>query len=174
MSRSTTGKRASTVPSVRPNCSRAFSDAGSFKFNFSEVGGTFPGKIDVHQIGTGFGGQFWMSNTHRDGLRAAWGTWTLNRAVGPWARVFVHLPVIGARTQQARYEIDLRLSQKEDQFEQALVLAGFAAGSGKPIPPGRQLVPQQLLRGGQLVPLVRARAVPARGPTHSGRTSRAW
>ncbi len=97
----------STVPSVRPNCGRAFSDAGSFRFSFPDVSGNYPGKIDVHQIGTGFGGHFWMSNTHQESQRAATGIWTLDRAVGPWARMFVHLPVVGARTQQARYEIDV-------------------------------------------------------------------
>ena len=35
------------------------------------------------------------------------GTWTLNRSLTQWARVFVHMPDHGAHTQQARYEVDL-------------------------------------------------------------------
>lgn len=99
-----------TAPSIRPNCAKEFSNAGSFKFTFApNTDGNYPGKIDVHQIGTGFGGQFWMSNTYESlpPARVVTGTWTLDRAVGPWARVLVHLPVVGARTQQARYEIDI-------------------------------------------------------------------
>jgi hypothetical protein len=98
---------ANSVPSVRP-CSMGFSNAGSFRFTFQPDNvGNYPGKIDVHQLGTGFAGQVWMSNTHQEPDRKAVGTWTLDRAVGPWARVLVHLPVSGARTQQARYEIDV-------------------------------------------------------------------
>jgi hypothetical protein len=97
-----------SIPSVRPNCSMSFANAGTFRFSFvPDASGNYPGKIDVHQLGTGFAGQFWMSNTHDTPSRRAVGTWTLNQSVGPWARVFVHLPVVGARTQQARYEIDV-------------------------------------------------------------------
>ncbi|MEV0589344.1 hypothetical protein [Nonomuraea sp. NPDC050310] len=100
---------AKAVPSVRPGCSPAYTEAGSFRLTFRpDAAGTYPGKIDVHQIGSGFAGQFWMSNTipGTDSARSAVGTWTLNQSAG-WARVFVHLPVVGARTQQARYEIDV-------------------------------------------------------------------
>jgi hypothetical protein len=98
----------SSVPSIRPNCSVAATDAGTFQFTFAANGqGNFPGKIDVHQIGTGFGGQFWMSNTHKASDRRAVGVWAFTRSVGEWGRVLVHLPVVGARTQQAGYDIDL-------------------------------------------------------------------
>ncbi|WP_143590899.1 SGNH/GDSL hydrolase family protein [Thermoactinospora rubra] len=97
----------SSVPSVRPNCDPQYADVGSFQFTFQhDLHGNYPGKIDVHQIGSGFAGQFWMSNTIPSDAPRAVGTWTLNQTAG-WARVLVHLPVIGARTQQARYEIDL-------------------------------------------------------------------
>lgn len=95
------------IPSVRPNCSMSFTNSGSFSFDFlADVAGNYPGKIDVHQLGTGLAGQFWMSNTQTDTVRRARGTWTFNRNV-PWGRVLVHLPMIGARTQQARYQIDV-------------------------------------------------------------------
>ncbi|WP_433438267.1 hypothetical protein [Nonomuraea sp. CA-141351] len=96
------------VPSVRPSCSPAYTSAGSFQFDFlADISGNYPGKVDVHQIGSGFAGQFWMSNTIPSSAgRRARGTWTLNQSAG-WARVLVHLPVVGARTQQAAYEIDV-------------------------------------------------------------------
>jgi hypothetical protein len=96
-----------SVPSVRPNCSMSFTNAGTFTFSFlSDIAGNYPGKVDVHQLGTGFGGQFWMSNTIADSPRRAMGTWTFSQSAG-WARVLVHLPAVGARTQQARYQIDV-------------------------------------------------------------------
>ncbi|MED7930501.1 GDSL-type esterase/lipase family protein [Nonomuraea sp. LP-02] len=97
-----------SVPSIRPNCAPQYTSAGTFQFRFqNDLNGNYPGKIDMHQIGSGFAGQFWMSNTlpSSDEVRRAVGTWTLNQSAG-WARVLVHLPVTGARTQQARYEID--------------------------------------------------------------------
>ncbi|NGY62225.1 SGNH/GDSL hydrolase family protein [Lentzea sp. NEAU-D13] len=98
-----------SVPSIRPGCAKEFTNAGSFRFDFpiADIAGDYPAKVDIHQIGTGFGGQFWMSNTHRDVVRRANGIWTFNRSPGAWGRVLVHLPVVGARTQQARYELDL-------------------------------------------------------------------
>jgi hypothetical protein len=35
------------------------------------------------------------------------GTWAFNSALNGWGRVLVHIPEIGARTQQARYDINL-------------------------------------------------------------------
>ncbi|WIV54047.1 GDSL-type esterase/lipase family protein [Amycolatopsis nalaikhensis] len=99
---------AAAVPSVRPGCSMAYPEAGGFRFDFAGDGlGTYRGKIDVHQIGTGFRGHFWMSNTYGGSIMRASGTWSWRDPVGGWGRVLVHLPLVGARTQQARYEIDL-------------------------------------------------------------------
>ena len=95
-----------STPPQRPGCTIPHTNAGSFTFNFRQSGGLYPSKVDIHQIGTGFAGQFWMSNTHQDYSREALGTWAFNRSVGPWGRILVHLPVVGARTQQAHYEID--------------------------------------------------------------------
>ncbi|MFB9627395.1 hypothetical protein [Nonomuraea helvata] len=106
-----------STPSIRPGCSPDYADGGTlpggFRFTFQQnAAGNYPGKIDIHQIGSGFAGQFWMSNTITDSesARSAVGTWTLNQSAG-WARILVHLPVIGARTQQARYEIDVNGSR---------------------------------------------------------------
>ncbi|MEU4235278.1 hypothetical protein AB0F17_64350 [Nonomuraea sp. NPDC026600] len=100
------------TPSVRPNCAPAFTEGGSFQFDFlADISGNYPGKIDVHQMGSGFAGQFWMSNTQPSSAgRRARGIWTLNQSAG-WARILVHMPVIGARTQQARYDIDVNGSR---------------------------------------------------------------
>lgn len=97
-----------SVPSIRPDCSTATGQAGTFQFSFAPDGaGNYPGKIDVHQLGTGFDGHFWMSNTHKSSVRRATGTWTFNQSPGEWGRILVHLPVVGARTQQAEYHIDV-------------------------------------------------------------------
>ncbi|MFC4114350.1 hypothetical protein [Nonomuraea zeae] len=120
-----------SVPSVRPNCSPGHANAGSFQFDFlADISGNYPGKIDVHQIGTGFAGQFWMSNTLPSSAgRRARGTWTLNQSAG-WARLFVHLPVSGARTQQAAYEIDVngsRLYGKKRYLPQQIGANGWVS-----------------------------------------------
>ncbi|MEH0841061.1 hypothetical protein V6U81_01530 [Micromonospora sp. CPCC 205711] len=100
------------VPSVRP-CADILSD-GTFTMSFAEdPDGTMPSKIDVHQLGAGFGGRFIFGHTRsgspggtQDRLEVV-GTWTLNRASYGWMRVAVHLPDHGARTQQAKYTIHL-------------------------------------------------------------------
>ncbi|MCX4984470.1 SGNH/GDSL hydrolase family protein [Streptomyces sp. NBC_00572] len=85
--------------------------AGSFGFTFTDSNGTYPGKIDLHQIGAGYGDHFWFTHTRKasdtDGARLkTTGTWTLGRTLDQWVRVMVHVPDHGAHTQQAKYEID--------------------------------------------------------------------
>ncbi len=85
--------------------------AGTFAFEFAEHNGTYPGKIDLHQIGAGYGDHFWFTHTRSpndaDGRRLkTTGTWTLGRSLDQWVRVMVHVPDHGAHTQQAKYEID--------------------------------------------------------------------
>ncbi|MFR9777009.1 hypothetical protein ACL02O_13215 [Micromonospora sp. MS34] len=100
------------VPSVRP-CADIASD-GAFTMSFaSDPDGTMPSKVDIHQLGAGFGGRFIFGHTRsgspggiQDRLEVV-GTWTLNRSVHGWMRVAVHLPDHGARTQQAKYTIHL-------------------------------------------------------------------
>ncbi|MFI0729608.1 GDSL-type esterase/lipase family protein [Streptomyces sp. NPDC021225] len=86
---------------------------GTFEFTFANDGGQYPGKIDTHQIGAGYGNHFWFSHTRdtrdpgdTDGRRlSTTGTWTLDRQLGGWARVMAHIPDHGAHTRQARYII---------------------------------------------------------------------
>ncbi|MFB8026778.1 MULTISPECIES: hypothetical protein [unclassified Streptomyces] len=85
--------------------------AGTFAFNFAESNGTYPGKIDLHQIGAGYGDHFWFTHTRKatdtDGARLrTTGTWTLGKSLNQWSRILVHVPDHGAHTQQADYEID--------------------------------------------------------------------
>ncbi|MEV6969079.1 hypothetical protein AB0M47_28585 [Hamadaea sp. NPDC051192] len=100
------------VPSVRPCADVASS--GTFAMSFAvDPDGTMPAKVDIHQLGAGFGGRFLFGHTRsgspggiQDRLEVV-GTWTLNRSVTGWMRVAVHLPDHGARTQQAKYTINL-------------------------------------------------------------------
>ncbi|MFF4296436.1 NocE [Streptomyces vinaceus] len=90
----------------------AVASAGSFGFDFTLWNGTYPGKIDMHQIGGGYGGHFWFSHTRdtagTDGGRLlTTGTWTLGQNIpgSGWARVMVHMPDHGAQTRQAKYVV---------------------------------------------------------------------
>jgi hypothetical protein len=93
-------------------------DGGTFGWTFAATPAspscgstciTYQSKIDFHQIGgSGFGGHFWFSHTvspNQENL-AVTGTWTLNPP-NAWTRLFVHIPVVGAQTHQAKYQITL-------------------------------------------------------------------
>ncbi|MFJ8759511.1 SGNH/GDSL hydrolase family protein [Streptomyces cyaneofuscatus] len=105
---------AGNTPVVRPGCSNSgWTNAGTFSLDFQGEAGTkggtvWPGKVDTHQLGAGFGGHFYMSTT-RTGTKGArlqaTGTWKLGSSLDKWGRVMVHIPDHGAQTQQARYEI---------------------------------------------------------------------
>ncbi|GAB2575078.1 hypothetical protein GCM10027168_05000 [Streptomyces capparidis] len=105
---------------VRPAGSDAractsLTSSGTFGFTFAYHNGKYPGKMDLHQIGAGYGNHFWFSHTRSvdphlppddngNRLRTT-GTWTLNRSLGGWARVWVHMPDHGAHTRQAAYTV---------------------------------------------------------------------
>lgn len=97
------------TPSVRPGCDPPVT-TGSFELNFAGSGGSYPSKIDFHQIGGGFGGHFWFAHTRsetHDGARMkVEGTWSLEQPLTQWVRFMVHLPDHGAHTRLASYEID--------------------------------------------------------------------
>ncbi|WP_341941510.1 GDSL-type esterase/lipase family protein [Microbacterium sp. LWH10-1.2] len=103
----------SGLPVVRPGCTPVPS-SGTFQFDFaSGSSGTYPSKIDTHQLGAGFNGHFWFSHTRMEGQWNSHGgsldvkgTWTLNQALNGWAQVYVHTPDHGAWLQQAKYVID--------------------------------------------------------------------
>ncbi|MEU3226435.1 hypothetical protein ABZ695_25215 [Streptomyces sp. NPDC006976] len=73
---------------------------------------TYPGKIDTHQIGAGFGNHFYFTHTRNpaegtpDHQRmSVTGKWTLSQSAIGWARVLVHMPDHGAHTRQAAYVV---------------------------------------------------------------------
>ncbi|WHT22587.1 SGNH/GDSL hydrolase family protein [Crossiella sp. CA-258035] len=92
--------------SIRPDCGRPWQDSGDFTLDFASGSA----KVDIHQLGAGFGGHFWFAHTRGNDAEGAklgvTGTWNAGRAVHGWARVLVHLPDHGAHTQQAQYLID--------------------------------------------------------------------
>ncbi|MCX4981477.1 GDSL-type esterase/lipase family protein [Streptomyces sp. NBC_00572] len=84
--------------------------AGTFDFQFTDWQGTYPGKMDLHQIGAGDNNHFWFSHTRDsstyDGARLLiTGKWTLNESNIGWSRVLVHMPDHGAHTRQAAYVV---------------------------------------------------------------------
>ncbi|WP_431045220.1 NocE [Streptomyces sp. P1-3] len=94
------------------SCGRVASD-GTFGFTFTKDGDKYPGKMDLNQIGAGYGNHFWFSHTrttqdedYPNGKRLKiTGKWTLNRSAIGWARVLVHIPDHGAHTRQAAYTV---------------------------------------------------------------------
>lgn len=96
-------------PASVPDCPRS-PNAGRFSFDFAGKGnGTYPSKVDTHQIGGGYGAHFWFAHTWDDRRSATMrvtGTWALDRPIHGWARVLVHIPDHGAHTQQATYRVD--------------------------------------------------------------------
>lgn len=84
------------------------SSAGSFSFSYgTDAGGAQVSKIDLHQIGVGYGGHVWFAHTV-DPTRSAnvvTGTWTPPAGTTGWRRIFVHIPDNGATTFQADYRV---------------------------------------------------------------------
>jgi len=104
------GVKVSNAP-VTPSCSAAVSTTGSFGFDFGQPrNGSYPSKIDTHQIGAGFNGHFWFSHTRgpQDTLPSTvTGSWNLGQSLaGRWTRVYVHTPDHAGWTQQAAYQVD--------------------------------------------------------------------
>ncbi len=105
---------AAPISTPERPCSYVSPSAGSFTANFQPPAGTpttggYSAKVDFHQVGVGYGGHMWFAHTRTatgtDARLRAEGTWTLAQPSTAWARVMVHLPDIGAHTQQARYDI---------------------------------------------------------------------
>lgn len=102
------------VGSSSRSCGASKSD-GTFTLNYSMWNGTYPGKIDTHQIGAGYGNHFYFAHTRQpestmgtaNRMRAI-GVWKLGRQIteaGAQAKVYVHIPDHGAQTAKATYEI---------------------------------------------------------------------
>ncbi|MFK4070424.1 hypothetical protein [Streptomyces sp. NPDC029674] len=112
---------AGTTP-VRSGCSMPpLANNGSFSLDFvtEEAGlghdGTtlvpvWPAKVDLHQLGAGFGAHFYFGHTRQNdqkGNRLKFtGTWKFTKDIKGPAKVMVHLPDHGAHTAYAKYEIE--------------------------------------------------------------------
>ncbi|WP_306318501.1 MULTISPECIES: hypothetical protein [unclassified Streptomyces] len=108
------------TPSVRPGCGNSgWTNEGTFSLDFGDgewgeahdgtLATVWPGKVDLHQLGAGFGGHFYFGHTRSDNdkgqrLRAT-GSWTLGQTVTGPAKIWVHLPDHGAQTKYAAYKI---------------------------------------------------------------------
>jgi hypothetical protein len=99
-------------PSPRP-CATGRASAGSFNLSFTgDADGTYPSKIDFHQVGGGWQGHYWRASTRtaaaEGGRLKVSGTWKLGSGakVGDY-EVKVFVPEFGAWTEQAKYTIDL-------------------------------------------------------------------
>jgi hypothetical protein len=66
---------------------------------------TYPGKIDFHQLSTGFGGHLWFAHTASQ--VSVTGTWKPPASRVGWTRIKVHIPQSGATTKQADYVVNL-------------------------------------------------------------------
>lgn len=105
-----------------------WTSAGSMTWNFGEDNSndTYPSKIYLDQIGSGFGGHFWFSYTipndaydpttgnqpstttapqPADADLKITGTWPAPSSVSGWTQIYAHIPVYGAWDPQANYQI---------------------------------------------------------------------
>ncbi|WP_052441823.1 golvesin C-terminal-like domain-containing protein [Streptacidiphilus anmyonensis] len=97
------------------SCNQTWTDAGSFGLKFTDAPQCttcsqpidYPGKIDFHQLGLGFGGHIWFTHTvaATDTAHTVTGTWTPPALTG-WYRIRVHIPDSGDLTKQADYQIN--------------------------------------------------------------------
>jgi hypothetical protein len=103
---------------------------------------TYPGKIDTHQIGAGYGNHFWFTHTRSpesypppgDRMKVT-GTWKLGSkitAFGGQAEVFAHIPDHGAQTSAADYRIETafgtvtkKISQADNQSNKWVSLGAY-------------------------------------------------
>ncbi|MEV8053243.1 hypothetical protein [Streptomyces bacillaris] len=123
------------------SCGPVKSD-GTFTFNFVEWNGTYPGKMDIHQIGAAYQNHFWFTHTrtpeshpsNADRMKVT-GTWKLGQEItthGGQAKVYAHIPDHGARTGAATYKIttadgveEATISQKDNQSNKWVDLGAY-------------------------------------------------
>ncbi|MFJ8111087.1 hypothetical protein [Streptomyces sp. NPDC096132] len=102
------------TPVVRPGCTNSWTNSGTFTLGFANNGveTVYPAKIDLHQLGAGFGGHFYFGHTRADDAKGQrlkiTGDWKLNKSLTGRAKVMVHLPDHGAQTKYAKYRITTR------------------------------------------------------------------
>jgi hypothetical protein len=102
------------APAARGECPTGYVNNGSMTWSFPAAANpsgvtTYPAKIDLHQIGAGYGAHFWFSHSidHSDASTpfVITGTWTPPSSVTGWTEIQVHLPNAGAWEPQADYQI---------------------------------------------------------------------
>jgi hypothetical protein len=110
---------------------------------------TYPGKIDTHQIGAGFGNHFWFTHTRSPESYPAnanrlqvTGTWKLKAPLTNTtrqAKVFAHIPDHGAQTSKAVYriqtpegEVEAPISQTANQSNKWVDLGAYDFGDQIP------------------------------------------
>jgi lysophospholipase L1-like esterase len=115
-----------TTPAALGCPGENWTSKGTMSWMFGSSGGTYPSKIDFHQIGAGFGGHFWFthtiptdqsgligpsvgfnSTTAADPSLEITGTWVPPSTVTGWTRIMVHVPNVGAWDPDASYQINL-------------------------------------------------------------------
>jgi hypothetical protein len=110
---------ATSIPNVSSpsGCARP-ANAGSFDLTYAtDSAGRQASKIDLHQVGGGFGGHMWWGHSRNSDPSLSnsdpsvsklklTGTWSFSAAQSGWGRLMVHLPDHHAHTQQAEYKID--------------------------------------------------------------------
>ncbi|WP_433792871.1 GDSL-type esterase/lipase family protein [Actinoplanes sp. CA-252034] len=127
---------------VRQDCARP-ANAGTFDLSFGkDAKGNETSKVDLHQLGSGFGSHFWFGHTRKDdpGLQKMkiTGTWRFNQSLDQWARVYVHIPDHGAHTREAKYVIDTGQGTRHRTVQQRIrtnswVSLGSFKFAGKPV-----------------------------------------
>jgi hypothetical protein len=115
-----------TTPAALGCPGQNWTSKGIMSWSFGSSGGTYPSKIDFHQIGAGFGGHFWVthaipsdqsgnfgpsvgltSTTALDPSLRINGTWTPPSTVTGWTKIMVHIPNYGGWSPDANYQINL-------------------------------------------------------------------
>ncbi|WP_405614581.1 hypothetical protein [Streptomyces sp. NBC_01508] len=100
------------TPVIRPGCTNSWSNDGKFSFGFSNNGSesVYPSKVDLHQLGAGFGSHFYFTHTRKNDSKGnrlrITGTWSFDKTITGPAKIMVHLPDHGAQTKKAKYVVD--------------------------------------------------------------------
>jgi endonuclease/exonuclease/phosphatase family metal-dependent hydrolase len=112
------------TPSIRPNCTNSWTNSGSFAFSWpQDSNGMYPGKIDTHQLGVGFGGHVWMTNARpeynsADQLLKVTGTWSFDTNYTGMGRVWVALPDTGAGDAKTFYQVKTKYGWRNARVQQ--------------------------------------------------------
>ncbi|MGW0577677.1 hypothetical protein ACWD25_17250 [Streptomyces sp. NPDC002920] len=109
------------TPVVRQGCTNSWTNSGTFTFDFANnaVETVYPAKVDLHQLGAGFGSHFYFGHTRADDTKGQrlkiTGIWKLGQQVTGRAKVLVHLPDHGAQTKYFTGAITASHSSTRDQ-----------------------------------------------------------